>query len=87
MKIVKYEDVIPFIGYIKVDSIGTVRYYFADIDNGDTGARKISIDDLIVADLALYKSVQKLTGATTEIENLQAYFEYIDMRYPTYSFT
>lgn len=86
MKIVKYEDVIPFIGYIKVDSIGVVRYYFADIDNGDTGARKVSIDDLIVADLTLYKSLHKLTGATTEIENLQAYFDYIDIKYPTYSY-
>lgn len=86
MKIVKYEDVIPFIGCIKLDSRGVVRYYFADIDNGDSGARKVSIDDLIVADLALYKSVHKLTGATTEIENLQAYFEYIDMKYPTYSY-
>lgn len=86
MKIVKYEDVIPFIGYIKLDSRGVVRYYFADIDNGDSGARKVSIDDLIVTDLALYKSVHKLTGATTEIENLQAYFDYIDLKYPTYSY-
>lgn len=86
MKIVKYEDVIPFIGYIKLDSVGVIRYYFADIDNGDTGARKISIDDLIVADLALYKAIHKMTGANTAQADLQAYFEYIDMKYPTYSY-
>lgn len=87
MKIVKYEDVLPFIGFMKMDPRGAVRYHFAEIDSGDSGARKIAIDDLIVSDLALYKAIHKMTGAKSELENLQAYFEYIDIRYPTYSFT
>lgn len=86
MKIVKYEDVIPFIGYMKVDPRGIVRYHFAELESSDSGARKIAIDDLIVSDLALYKAVHKMTGANTEHENLQAYFEYIDIKYPTYSY-
>ena len=87
MKIVKYEDVLPFIGYIKVDPRGIVRYYFADIDSGDSGARKISIDDLIVSDLELFNAIHKLTGANTVQTALQAYFEYIDIKYPEYSYT
>lgn len=86
MKIVKYEDVLPFIGYMKVDPRGVVRYHFAELDSDDSGARKIAIDDLIVSDLALYKAIHKINGASSELENLQAYFDYIDIKYPTYSY-
>lgn len=86
MKIVKYEDTLPFIGYIKADSRGIIRYCFADTSNENSGAREISVDELLVADPTLYKTIHKLTGATTVLENLQAYFEYIDIKYPTYSY-
>lgn len=86
MRIVKYENVLPFIGYIEADSRGSVRYYFADIDHRLSSTKKISIDDLLVADLNLYKTIHKLLRAKSELENLQAYFEYIDIKYPTYSY-
>lgn len=86
MKITEYKNVIPFIGYMKVDPKGIVRYHFADLDSRDSGTRKLATVDLIVSDPALYKALHKMTGANNELENLQVYFQYIDIKYPTYSY-
>ena len=86
MKITKYRGVIPFIGYMKLDPKGVVRYYFADLDSKDSGTRKTATADLIVSDLALYKALHKMSGADNDMDNLQVYFEYIDIKYPTYSY-
>lgn len=87
MIIVRLVNVIPFVGYMKVGPGGLVRYYFADLGTKDSGTRKIATEDLIVTDLELYKALHKLSGAVSEKENLQVYFQYIDMKYHSYSYT
>lgn len=86
MIIVKYQNVMPYIGYMKIGYAGLVRYQFAELDHEDSGTRKICVEDMIVTDLKLYKAIHKMTGARTELEDLQAYFQYIDMKYPSYSY-
>ena len=86
MKITKYENVMPFIGYMKMSPKGAVRYYFADIESNDSGTRKVATADLIVSEPALYRALHKLTGADNDMDNLQVYFQYIDIKYPTYSY-
>ena len=87
MIIVKYTNVIPYIGYFKKGHGEIVRYCFADLGEQSVGARKIAIEDLVVTDLELYKALYKLSGAVSDLETLQVYFHYIDMKYPAYSFT
>lgn len=87
MIIVRFTNVLPFVGYMKVEPRGLVRFYFADLGTKDSGTRKIATEDLIVTDLELYKAIHKLSVAVSEKENLQVYFQYVDMKYPTYSFT
>lgn len=86
MKISKYEYVIPFIGYMKMCPKGRVRYFFADLESDDSGTRKVATVDLIVSDPTLYKALHTMTGACNELDNLQVYFQYIDIKYPTYSY-
>lgn len=87
MKIVRYVNVIPHIGYFKKGHGEVVRYCFADLEDQNVGIRKIAIEDLVVSDLELFKSIHKLSGAVSELEILQVYFQYIDMKYPSYSYT
>lgn len=86
MIIIKYTNVMPYIGYMNIGPGGLVRYQFAELDRADSGTRKIAVEDMIVTDLQLYKAIHKMTGARTELEDLQAYFQYIDMKYPSYSY-
>lgn len=86
MIIVKYINVMPFVGYMKIGPARLVRYYFAELGPEDSGTRKIAVEDMIVTDLQLYKAIHKMTGACNELEDLQAYFQYIDMKYPSYSY-
>lgn len=86
MIIVRYVNVMPYIGYMQIGPAGLVRYRFADLYREDSGTRKIAIDDLIVTDLELYKAIHRMTGASNDLEYLQAYFQYIDMKYPSYSY-
>lgn len=87
MKIVRYINIIPYIGYFKKGLGEKVRYCFADLGEQSVGTGKIGIEDLVVTDLELYKTLYKLSGAVSEIETLQVYFQYVDMKYPAYSYT
>ena len=87
MKILRYINIRPHIGYFKKGPGEIVRYCFVDLDDKSRGIRKIATEDLVVTDLELYKALYKLSGAVSEIEILQVYFQYVDMKYPAYSYT